>query len=241
MRMRWSVLATFLGTGMCLVAQAQTASYKLTTGYYSATGGGLPHDQALDMNVRRSSAAGNLWMAWYRSPVESLSQPRVGWDHAYEWRERWRVQPSLQWATGGFVGGSVYAETGQHWVGGAGLGRTNLRPYVNLNFDPNDAWTLAAGYRWNSQQSLMLQVVRDNRNNPDQQNTHWVYRLPRPDGERVVIDLLSKRGTVDNQFIRKQGWSVGYDWPRYFARVAYDPYVNFTPQHMWRLSVGTHF
>ena len=45
--MRWSVLATIVGTGMCLVAQAQTASYKLTTGYYSATGGGLPHDQAL--------------------------------------------------------------------------------------------------------------------------------------------------------------------------------------------------
>jgi len=26
-----------------------------------------------------------------------------------------------------------------------------------------------------------------------------------------------------------------------FVHVAYDPYVNFTPQKMWRASVGTRF
>lgn len=228
--------------GLCsFLVQAEDGQYKFTTGYYAATGGGLPRDQGVDLNVRRSAAYGNTWLAWYRSPVQAVSQPRVGWDNTFEMTPTWRIQPSLQMASGGFVGGSLSAETGHNWVAGAGLGRTNLRPYVNLNFDPNDAWMAMAGYRWSSQQSLLLQVVRDNRNNPDQQNLHVVYRLPRPDGERVVVDVLSKSGTVEDQFIRKSGLSIGYDWPSVFVRVAYDPYVNFTPQNMWRTSVGTRF
>ena len=235
-----------LGAGLlvsCLwiAAQADEASYKFTTGYYSSTGGGLPHDQGLDVNVRRTSSTGNTWLAWYRSPVQEVSQPRMGWDNTFELSHVWRVFPSVQVASGGFVGGSVSAETGKNWVAGAGLGRTNLRPYVNLNFDPNDAWMASAGYRWNSRQSMLLQVVRDNRNNPDQQNVHWVYRMPRPDGQRLVIDVLRKTGTVNDQFVRKYGLSVSYDWPSVFVHLAYDPYVNFTPQNMWRVSVGTHF
>lgn len=230
-----------LGSALCLCAHAEGAPYKFTTGYYSSTGGGLPHDQGVDVNLRRSLTDGNAWLSWYRSPLQHVSQPRAGWDHSYTLSDQWRLQPSVQVASGGFVGGSVYAETGSHWVAGAGLGRTNLRPYVNLNFDPNDAWTAAVGYRWNSQQSLLMQVVRDNRNNPDQQNMHWVYRLPLPEGQRLVIDVLRKSGTVDDQFIRKAGLSLGYDWPSVFVRVAYDPYVNFTPQNMWRVSLGTHF
>ena len=222
-------------------AFADEAPYKFTTGYYSSTGGGLPHDQGVDVNLRRTASHGNTWLAWYRSPVQEVSQPRMGWDNSFDVTTNWRLQPSLQAASGGFVGGSVFAETGKNWVAGAGFGRTNLRPYVNLNFDPNDAWMAAAGYRWNSQQSLMLQVVRDNRNNPDQQNVHLVYRLPRADGQRVVIDVLRKSGTVDDQFIRKSGLGIAYDWPAVFVRVAYDPYVNFTPQNMWRVSVGTRF
>ena len=233
---------TGLITSFFLVsAPAQEPHYKFTTGYYSSTGGGLPHDQGVDLNVRRASTTGNAWLAWYRSPVQDVSQPRLGWDNQFELTSHWRLQPSMQIASGGFLGGSIYAETGKNWVAGAGLGRTNLRPYVNLNFDPNDAWTAAAGYRWNSQQSLLLQVVRDNRNNPDQQNMHMIYRMPLPEGHRVVIDVTHKSGTVDDQFIRKSGLSIAYDWPTVFVHVAYDPYVNFTPQKMWRASVGTRF
>lgn len=231
----------FLASVCLFNAQADDAQYKFTSGYYASTGGGLPRDQGVDVNLRRSTGEGNTWLAWYRSPVQDVSQPRVGWDNTFEMSSTWRVQPSLQMASGGFVGGSVFAETGHNWVAGAGFGRTNLRPYVNLNFDPNDAWMALAGYRWNSQQSLVLQVVRDNRNNPDQQNVHLVYRMPRPNGQRVVVDVLNKSGTVEDRFIRKSGVSIGYDWPSVFVRVAYDPYVNFTPQNMWRASVGTRF
>lgn len=237
----------FLRSLMCLAglcsfnAQAEDGQYKFTTGYYASNGGGLARDQGVDVNLRRSAGDGNTWLAWYRSPVQDVSQPRMGWDNTFEIAPTWRIQPSLQMASGGFLGGSLSAETGQRWVAGVGFGRTNLRPYVNLNFDPNDAWMATAGYRWNSQHSLLLQVVRDNRNNPDQQNLHVVYRLPRPNGERVVVDVLSKSGSVDDHFIRKAGLSIGYDWPSVFVRVAYDPYVNFTPQNMWRASVGTRF
>ena len=37
------------------------------------------------------------------------------------------------------------------------------------------------------------------------------------------------------------GLSVGYDWPSYFVRMAWDSQVNFTAQDMLRLSVGARF
>ena len=122
-----------------------------------------------------------------------------------------------------------------------GLGRTNLRNYVNLNFDPNDAWMLSGGFRWNSARSLALQVVRDNRQNPDEQHVHLVYRTPLPEGRRLTLDGLYKKGLVAGVPIARTGLAVTYDWPHYFTRLAYDPQVNFTPQNMWRLSMGTRF
>jgi hypothetical protein len=48
---------------------------------------------------------------------------------------------SANWgnASGGFWGGRVGTEYGNTFFVGAGIGRTNLRNYFNLNFDPNDA------------------------------------------------------------------------------------------------------
>ena len=85
-------------------------------------------------------------------------------------------------------------EAGDTWFAGLGAGRTNLRNYANLNFDPNDAWMLSGGYRWADNHSLALQVVRDNRLNPDQQNVHLVYRTPINGSDRLTLDLLKKRG-----------------------------------------------
>ena len=165
---------------------------------------------------------------------------RAGWDSSYKLGPV-RFMPSLQIASGGFVGGSAALEVGDTWFAGVGAGRTNLRNYANLNFDPNDAWMLSGGYRWADNRSLALQVVRDNRLNPDQQNTHLVYRTPINGTDRLTLDLLQKKGLVGGASISRFGLSVGYDWPRYFVRVAWDPQVNFTAQDMLRLSVGTRF
>ena len=117
---------------MAVCAQQAAPSYKLTTGMYALTGAGSV-SHGLDMNLRRSAEDGNLWLAWYRSPEQNVSQPRAGWDTAYQVASL-RVMPSVQAASSGFWGGSLSLEAGETWFAGVGLGRTNLRPYTNLNF-----------------------------------------------------------------------------------------------------------
>ena len=233
------LLPGLMGVG----AQAQEAlPFKLTAGLYQlgSAGSDAPAARGLDLNLRHTDAWGDLWLGVYRSPVMALSQTRAGWDNTFTLGPV-RLQPSLQVASGGFWGGSFGLETGDSWFVGAGLGRTNLRNYVNLNFDPNDAWMLSGGYRWQDARSLSLQVVHDNRQNPDQQHVHLVYRTPMPDSQRLTLDALYKKGTVDGEYIQRIGLSATYDWPRYFVKVAYDPKVNFTAQNMWRLQLGTRF
>ena len=218
----------------------QPISYKFTAGHYQLSGGGLPAAAGLDVNLRATGRFGNAWLGWYGAPSQDVKQVRAGWDSSYALGPV-RLMPSLQIASGGFVGGSVSLEAGDIWFVGVGAGRTNLRNYANLNFDPNDAWMLSGGYRWADNRSLALQVVRDNRLNPDQQNVHVVYRTPVNVNHRLTLDLLQKKGLVDGVSISRFGLSVGYDWPSYFVRVAWDPQVNFTAQDMLRLSVGTRF
>jgi hypothetical protein len=223
-------------------SEPPSRAFKFTTGVYALSGGGVPSGPGLDLNLRHSSQVGNVWLGWFRSPTLDVKQTRAGWDRSYELGPV-RLMPSLQAASGGFWGGSVMVETRapDTWYAGVGLGRTNLRNYVNLNFDPNDAWMLSAGYRWSESRTLSLQVVRDNRQNPDQQHVHLVYRTGLEGDQRLTLDLLSKSGLVNGQSIHRLGLSVGYDWPACFVRVAYDPKANFTPQDMWRVSVGTRF
>ena len=216
------------------------APFKFTTGVYLFRGGGEPAGSGLDLNLRHSSDWGNAWVGWFRSQALDVTQSRAGWDHTFA-AGAVRIQPSVQVASGGFRGGSVYVETGDEWFGGVGFGRTNLQPYVNLNFDPNDSFTLAAGRRWSEGRSLALTLVGDNRENPDQRHLHLTLRQPLPDGERLTVDLLAKRGLVDGSEVRKLGLTVGYDWRRHFVRVAWDPKANFTAQDMLRLSAGVRF
>ncbi len=221
----------------CGTSRAEDASpdFKLTaTGFkFSESGSGV------DVNLRHSSNFGNAWIGYFRAPKLDANQWRGGWDRSFG--EAIRVQPSVQIASGGFVGGSINLETGERWFAGVGFGRTNLRPYFNLNFDPNDSWSWAAGYRGENGQSYAATYIRDNRENPDQQHFHLTSRTPLQGKERLTLDLLYKRGLVDGQRIAKAGGTVTYDWPRFFVRVAYDPYTNFTADNVWRLSVGTRF
>jgi len=214
--------------------------FELTTSVYQLAGGDVPRGLGLDVNLQHSSGLGNVSLGWYRAPEQEISQTRLGWDRSYTLGPV-RLMPSLQVASGGFWGGSAAVETGDSWFVGLGLGRTNLREYNSPNFDSNDAWTLSGGYRWGDDDSLSLQVVRDNRQHPDQQHVHLTYRTPLSGDQRLTVDVLSKTGLVEGAQIQRLGFSLGYDWPRYFVRLAYDPLVNFSTQDMWRLSVGTRF
>ncbi|MES1978042.1 MAG: hypothetical protein V4451_08395 [Pseudomonadota bacterium] len=218
----------------------QGVAFKFTSGLYQLRGGGLPNAGALDLNLRVSGSFGNAWVGQFRSPSQSITQTRLGWDRQFDFGAV-RLTPSLEVATGGYVGGSAYLEAGRTWVAGVGLSRTNLQNFVNLNFDPGDAYTLAGGYRWADSRSLILSLIRDNRLNPDQQNVHLVYRTPISGGQRLTLDGLYKTGLVAGVGVREVGFSATYDWPKFFVRAAWDPKVNFTPQDMFRLSVGTRF
>lgn len=222
------------------VESARAEPFKVTLGSYGVAGGGLPAGPGLDVNLRYTHGRGHVWLGWFRSPALGFSEPRGGWDDVFAWG-RVRLLPSLQVASGGFVGGALAMETGERWFGGAGLGRTNLRPYVNLNFDPNDAYTFYGGYRWADATSVSLQWVRDNRENPDQQHVHLIWRQRLADRGQIVIDLLAKQGTVEGRFVRRTGLAVGCDGPVWSMRGAWDPKVNFTARNMVRLSLARHF
>ena len=218
-----------------LSAGADADPFKLTVGEYRYS----DKTDGVDTNLRHSSELGNVWVGYYRGIGEGISQWRTGWDRSFG--DAVRVSPSVQLASGGFAGGSIQAESGAPWFAGAGLGRTNLRPYVNLNFDPNDSYAVFAGRRDPSGQLFMVQMVRDNRENPDQRHFHFVYRQPLAGGERLTLDTLYKVGKVEGETIRRWGASATYDWPRFFVRIARDPRTNFTPVDAWRVSVGTRF
>jgi hypothetical protein len=226
------------------VASEASHPFKLTTGLYQYSSPDGPTVQAIDINLRHSSALGNVWLGHFASQAQELLQDRVGWDRTLPLSSPMgeiRLLPSLQLATGGAWNGSFGLETGERWFVGAGLGRTNLRDSVSLNFDPNDALSLSGGYRWPDSQSLSVLLVRDNRLNPDQRHLHLIYRTPLPQQHRLTLDLLLKSGLVEGEAIERTGLSIAYDWARWFIRVSYDPKANFTPQDLWRLAIGTRF
>jgi len=219
---------------MAVLADGEGPAYKLTAARYDFS----DHSVGWDLNLRRRSEMGNAWIGYFGLAEQNFTQWRTGWDNSYGTDVR--VSPSVQLASGGFVGGSLQFETGDPWFAGAGFGRTNLRPYWNLNFDPNDSYMLSAGRRIDDQ-VLMVQLVHDNRQNPDQRHLHFYWRQPLADGDRLTLDLLYKSGTVEGEYIRRWGLSTTYDWPRFFVRAAWDPKTNFTPVDLFRLSVGTRF
>jgi hypothetical protein len=208
---------------------------KLTLGIYQFAETGT----AADLNLRHTTDFGDTWIGYYHSAKREEHQGRAGWSDTVD-LDVVRFLPSAQVASRGYFNWSLGVETGEHWFVGAGFGRTNLKPNWNLNFDPNDSWSLAGGWRGDGE-SLALQWVRDDRENPDQRHMHMVYRKSLAGGQRVTLDVLHKRGLVDGDAIRKTGASLTWDWPRVFVRLAFDPKVNFTHEDMWRLGIGSRF
>ena len=210
--------------------------FKLTSGLYRFN---ESRSYGVDTNLRHQSRWGRVWGGVFHGP-DSATAWRVGWDRAFDLGLP-RITPSLQVAQGGFIGGSVLAEVGEPWFVAAGLGRTNLRPYVNLNFDPNDAITLAAGRRLTSGEVIALQLIRDNRLKPSDRHLHLFWRQPLANRQRLTVDVLYKQGTVEDERIRRIGLALTYDWPQLSLRAVWDPKVNFTNENQVRVSVGWRF
>ena len=237
--------------------EEKAGPWKLTAGHYVLRG--APGGTDLNLRWRQGDLTG--WVGAWVEPGAggetaqgAVRHGRVGFEREFRPFESVRflgdlgvsLQPSLQLASAGFVGGSLTLEAGEPWFGSVGIGRTNGKPLVNLNFDPNDAISLAAGHRDPDGTTYYVLLVADDRLGTGQRHLHAVGRWPIQDGGRLTLDLLAKRGTGEDfqgapQLIRSGGISLGYDAPRWFARLARDQRQNFGPSDAWRFSIGSRF
>jgi len=216
-------------------AQAPDEHGKLTVGDY------LFADQSsVDINLRYSLSVWTGWLGYY-APMTGSYQGRAGLE--YDLRTRWLLLiPSAQAASAGFYGASAYSEVGGRLYLIAGASRTNLRPYVNLNFDPNESWQLGGGAHFGNADVIALFSIWDNRLHTGQRNTHLNVRHHIPATQRLTLDASYKSGQGDDgAFVRGGALSVEYDWRRWFAKVAWDQHANYGPSTMWRMGGGLRF
>lgn len=223
-----------------LADEAPVREYKLTVGsyHYSAPDSDRYSGQDLNLRVRQDDT--NAWVAAYHDRVFG-SQARTGFDTTLTLAPDLSLQPSLQAATRGFLGGSVNLQYGDPWFAVVGWGRTNLKPYYNLNWDPNDAITVGAGWHGKEGRTLSVTLIADDRLHTHQRDLHFYSRWPVSPDLRLTLDLLHKTGLGDSGEVNAWGWSATLDLPHWFLRLAHDPKQNFSTQDADRVSVGVRF
>jgi hypothetical protein len=208
---------------------------KLTLAAYDFSSGG----KAIDVNLRHTFARSTGWIGGY-SQSDGFDQARAGYEYDYR-REGFTLVPSIQAASHGFVGATLYGEVGQRVFAIGGAGRTNLHPYWNLGFDPNDYAQFGVGFHPQAADTLSVYVIHDNRLRTGQTNTHAYLRQP-VHRWRLTLDMTNEHGRGDDGLVVR-GWamSVEADRTRWFLRLAEDPRVNYTPDRQWRIVTGTRF
>jgi hypothetical protein len=225
-----------LVSATCAAAPDGGASlpWKLTVGEYAYS-----HYFGTDVNLRWRADDTSAWVGAYSDQAFG-TQARAGADTSIAIGKYVQLQPSVQAASMGFLGGSLNLQVGTSWYGLAGFGRTDARPYFNLNFDPNDALTFGAGLHAGNGLSYLVFVVADDRFHTGQRDWHANVQIPFG-GSHATLDLLRKSGLTDAGPIAGWGFTANWDWPRWFVRVAYDPHQNFSVQDAWRFATGARF
>ena len=208
--------------------------WKLTLGEYFYS-----HYSGSDANLRWRDFGTSAWLGIYSDSVFG-TQWRAGADTTVQVTKYLQVQPSLQAASRGFIGGSLNLQIGTQWYALTGIGRTDARPYFNLNFDPNDALTFGFGHTQDNGWIYSAFVIADDRFHTGQRDWHANAQIPFG-GSHATVDVLYKSGLSDAGRVRAWGGSVNYDWKKWFARLAFDPYQNFSAQSAWRVAGGIRF
>jgi hypothetical protein len=209
---------------------------KLTPSYYQDSDG----NNASDMNIRGSRGPQAGWIGFYRDH-NGFQQTRTGYELTRDFELAYIVS-SVQAASGGFLGGSINVQLGNPVYAIVGFGRTNLRTYYNLNFDPNDAITIGVGTKAIPDTEISLFHIWDDRLDTRQRVTHLYLHRTVSKKERFSIDGSYKSGlTSDNNFVAGYALTVTYTYRHYFVRIAHDQYVNFSNTTQNRLSLGMTF
>jgi hypothetical protein len=225
------------GTPVSAAEASVSPDYKLTLGRYGSSDG----NTGLDANLRGGLGPHTAWVGLYRDQ-SGYRQARAGYEFRLE-GETVRTVFSLQSASGGVAVGSITSELGGANYAIVGFGRTNVRNYVNLNYDPNDAITLGVGTRAIAQTELALFNIHDDRLHTGQNVTHLVLRRRFEADQRLTVDFFVKRGlTGDGDFVRNErSISLGYDRGPLFVRFTHDPHAGFTTPTQRRLQFGARF
>ncbi len=209
---------------------------KVTASWYQSSDG----NDANDLNMRGSRGDHAAWVGVYRDHTP-YRQARAGYEftqHAGPAQIVW----SMQAASGGFLGGSINAQIGDATYAIVGFGRTNLKNYYNLNFDPNDAITLGIGRHVDDKTDVSIYQIRDDRLDTRQRITHLYVHRKLSDAYRCSIDATHKSGTTsDGNFITGYGLTATLAIQQYFVRIARDQYANFSTATQTRISLGMGF
>ena len=221
----------------CLASEQEQWAFKVTPSLYRTT----QQADAVDLNVRGEIANHAVWIGQYQQSHE-FEQTRAGYEGTFSLPHA-TIVPSVQWASHGFVGTSLNGQIGDDIYALAGLGRTNLRDYYNLNFDPNDAITLGVGTTALAHSQLNLFTVRDDRLHTGQRITHLVWRFKPDTDHRWTVDISQKSGApaAGEAIIHGMGVSLAYDMPSCFVKLAKDNKVNFSDSNQTRVALGLRF
>jgi hypothetical protein len=216
--------------------ESSKIAFKITPSYYASSDG----NDASDVNLRGTLGAHTAWIGFYQDRAH-YQQTRIGYDYRHDYGF-FRPVLSAQLASGGFLGGSATAEIGGDTYAIAGLGRTNLRPYYNLNFDPNDAITLGIGSRLLEKKELSLFHIWDDRLGTRQHVTHAVLGYKPTEAESWTVDASYKHGIADNgDYVKGYALSVYYGFGNYFTKIVLDEDANFSVNSQTRFSLGLRF
>jgi len=235
-----------MAAGLMLLASGRAAAdddvataslnNKLTVAYYQ-----FSSDIAgADVNLRHTFPTSTAWIGAYHED-SGFDQARVGYE--YDFHGAWlTLVPSVQAASRGFLGATIYAEVGRPLFAIGGAGRTNLQPYWNLGFDPNDYIQFGGGYRDRAGNTYMVYAIHDNRLDTGQTNTHFFFRRYVARDWRLTLDIVREHGEGD-EGLMVHSWSTSIDvnWRRWFVRVADDPHVNYRPDRQVRVATGFRF
>jgi hypothetical protein len=211
--------------------------YKLTPAWYDNSDG----NDAWDVNLRADIGDQKVWLGQYQDQ-QRFRQTRAGYEYDPDFG--WvNLSLSAQAATRGFLGGSAQANIGGDTYAIVGFGRTNLKPYYNLNFDPNDAITLGVGSNTLLPQSEMsLYQVRDDRLHTQQRITHALLKYHLSERSRLTVDANYKHGLADDGvLVHGYGLALEYDYRQVFCKVARERAVNFTHVQQTRVALGLRF
>lgn len=221
----------------------QAVAWKATLGSYRDS---TTHATATDVNLRGNTQDTKFWLGYYQDQ-DNFTQSRAGVEQSTRLGAYGQLISSLQVASGGFVGGSLTWDGKQDGVDGfsplLGWGRTNVKTYYNLNFDPNDSVLWGASYSQSKLGQISLYQIFDDRLHTGQRVTHLVWRGVLPNTWGVTVDAFERTGASDvgEPRVKGNGLSLTVDVRDYFVRVVYDQNANFTDVNMTRLAVGFRF